>query len=241
MKIAILNCDEVDSDLVKKYGEYGDMFVTTLSARKEGLKFTQFDALHRQLPDDKEDFDGYIITGSRHNSYDNDPWIVELMQWVREADNLKKHVAGICFGHQLIARALGAEVKKSEKGWGLGSTTVQVQHRPDWLNKVPAQLKLWVSHQDQVQNCPPNCQVIASSDFCPVFMLAKQSHIFTVQGHPEFVESYTEVLLEKRQPFLTAAQYNKAKQSLNTEVDSSVVLDWILAMFAQSAPNARQN
>lgn len=241
MKIAILNCDEVDRDLVNKYGEYCDMFVNSLNARQKGLKFTHFDALHRQLPDKQEHFDGYIITGSRHNSYDNDPWIVELMEWVRSADRLQKHVAGICFGHQLIARALGAEVKKSEKGWGLGSTTVYLQHCPDWLNEVPQELKLWVSHQDQVQNCPAHCQIIARSDFCPIFMLAKQSHIFTVQGHPEFAESYTEVLLEKRRPFLTAQQYNKAKQSLNTQVDSSVVLDWILAMFAQGTANAGQN
>ncbi|CAG9298429.1 glutamine amidotransferase-related protein [Celerinatantimonas diazotrophica] len=241
MEIAILNCDKVDRDLAAKYGEYGDMFVTTLSERQTGLKFTHYDALHRQLPDEQKYFDGYIITGSRHNSYDNDPWIIELIEWVRSADRLKKHVAGICFGHQLIARALGATVKKSEKGWGLGSTTVQLQHRPDWLNEMPQQLKLWVSHQDQVQNCPPQCQVIAKSDFCPIFMLAKQSHIFTVQGHPEFIESYTEVLLEKRRPFLTSQQYNKAKQSLKTQVDSSVVLDWILAMFAQNAPNAGQN
>ncbi|MFM2485374.1 type 1 glutamine amidotransferase [Celerinatantimonas yamalensis] len=235
MNIAIIICDHVDAPFNQQFGEYSDMFVNALNALQTDLHFVYFDALQRQLPAPDTDVDGYIITGSRHNAYDNDPWIVELVQWVRQADQHQLNVAGICFGHQLVARALGAQVKKSDKGWGLGSALVQINERPAWLSNVPETLRVWVSHQDQVTSCPPGCSVVASSDFCPYFMLAKQSHIFTVQGHPEFQQDYTQILLDRHAGQLPAhASIEQLQTSMNKPVDSEVVLRWILALFSSA-------
>ncbi|CAG8999314.1 MAG: Carbamoyl-phosphate synthase small chain [Candidatus Celerinatantimonas neptuna] len=232
MKIAIIGCDYVDPEQVPLFGEYPDMFRSTLSELRYDLEFTDFDALRGQLPDISSSFDGYIITGSRYNSYDNDPWILKLLEWIQYADQARIKVAGICFGHQLIARALGAQVHKSTKGWGLGKTQVQVAQFPNWVTTKRNQLRLWVSHQDQVETKPPGCKVIAQSDFCPYFMLAKDRHIFTIQGHPEFLKGYTQYLLSKHENKLTPEGFDKATTSLEGTVDSKVVLQWILDLFS---------
>lgn len=232
MKIAMISCDYVDPEQVPLFGEYPDMFKSTLSELRSDLDFQVFDALNEQLPDFSSDFDGYIITGSRYNSYDNDSWIITLLNWVQQADQHKVKMAGICFGHQLIARALNADVNKSPKGWGLGKTQVQINQPPSWVTTERTQLRLWVSHQDQVETKPAGCQVIAQSEFCPYFMLAKDQHIFTVQGHPEFLKGYTQYLLSKHGSKLTPEGFDAATTSLEGTVDSKVVLQWILDLFS---------
>ncbi|MFM2480659.1 glutamine amidotransferase-related protein [Celerinatantimonas sp. YJH-8] len=233
MKIAIIKCDRVDPELAALFGEYPTMFVTQLQKLSSDLSFSQFDALEQQLPQELEQFDGYIITGSRHNAYDNDPWILNLMNWVQQADQAKARIAGICFGHQLIARALGGRVAKSAKGWGLGSTQVDIRQSPAWIQDAPSQLTLWVSHQDQVESVPDDLMAIAGNNFCPNFMLVKDSHIFTVQGHPEFTQGYTQKLLEKHTEQLSTERRAQINASMHAQVQSDIVLQWILRLFAQ--------
>lgn len=235
MKIAILDCDRVDADLVASYGEYSAMFIKQLQPLDETLEFTVFDALNQQLPPADAQFAGYIITGSRHNAYDDDPWILSLLDWFEQAYARSAKIAGICFGHQLIARAFGGTVAKSPKGWGLGSSEVNLSRSPKWVTDIPQHVCLWVSHQDQVLECPSELEVIAGNDFCPYFMLAKDRQIFTVQGHPEFERGYTQELAIKQRADLTDEQWQQVEVSLQQRVDAQPVLQWILALFAQSA------
>lgn len=231
MHIAIINCDYVAAKLAPQFGQYPDMFMRSLNALTSGLKFTIFDALSRELPPLTSEFDGYLITGSRYNAYDNDPWIELLLGWIQQTDQQRRPLAGICFGHQLIARALGATVSKSAKGWGLGSALVTIEQTPSWLINPPKQLRLWVSHQDQVQTLPPQCQCLAGNSFCPFFMLFKDTHILTIQGHPEFNQSYTYELAKQRREQVNDSQWARITDSLHYNIDSEVVLNWILHMF----------
>ena len=73
----------------------------------------------RTLPD-PAGLEAILLTGSPAGVYDDLDWIAPLERFVRAAYHAKIPMAGICFGHQLIAQALGGTVRKSEKGWGIG-------------------------------------------------------------------------------------------------------------------------
>ena len=134
MKIGILKTDAVREEWVSEHGEYPDMFAALLGAADPALTFTTYDVRLGEYPAAIEDEDAYLITGSRHSVYDPLPWIAPLMDFVRELDQRRIKLVGICFGHQLIAEALGGSTRKAEQGWGVGLHRHRFSDRPDWFD-----------------------------------------------------------------------------------------------------------
>ena len=94
-------------------------------------------------------------------------------------------MVGVCFGHQLIAQALGGTVRKSEKGFGLGRHVYDVA--PDNGLIEGPRIALACSHQDQVITPPAGARTILSSDFTPhAGLLYAGDTTLSVQAHPEF-------------------------------------------------------
>ena len=120
MHIGILRTDSVRQEWVPTYGEYPDMFERLLLAEDDALTFTTWNVEAGELPDSVEAADGFLITGSKSSVYDDKDWIRALEGFVRECHAARRKVIGICFGHQLVAQALGGSVGKSDKGWGVG-------------------------------------------------------------------------------------------------------------------------
>jgi GMP synthase-like glutamine amidotransferase len=234
MKIGIIVCDTVEPILSAEYGEFADMIMATLSPHGE-FEYELFDAVAGVLPAKDDQCQGYIITGSTHDSYADIPWLHQLAEWIRHCDQQKKLLAGICFGHQIIALALGGKVEKSHKGWGLGISRNTLHQRPDWMNSDKDILQLLVSHQDQVIQLPPSVEVIASSDFCPYFMLSKDNHILTVQGHPEFSVEFEKQLLVRKKTLISEKAYQTAIDSLALSLDSSDIMKWFATFFLLNA------
>ncbi|GEA60093.1 glutamine amidotransferase-related protein [Vibrio comitans] len=230
MKIGILVCGHLAPALSENYGQYSNMIAKVFEAVNNEITFYEYDAFNQQLPE-LEDCDGYILTGSVCNAYDNDPWILGLIDWIQRCEARRKPLVGICFGHQLIARALGGTVEKSPKGWGLGNDEVNIVAQKRWMNLSIDRLQMLVSHQDQVITVPRGMRVVASSDFCPNFMLAKDNHIFTVQGHPEFSLEFTSELIEMRKHLISEEHYRSTFEQLKQAPDSAIVLHWIDAFF----------
>ncbi len=226
MKIGIIVCDNVAAELAKDHGEYADMISASLSEFAH-FEFEQFHAVAQQLPTYLKQCDGYIITGSTHDAYADQPWIHELAAWIRQVDAQKIPLFGICFGHQIIAIALGGRVEKSTKGWGLGVSINQITQQPDWMTPKLDTLHLLVSHQDQVVETPQSLTVVARSEFCPNYMLAKDQHILTVQGHPEFSLAFERRLIERKRALLTDQQYDHALTSLELPPHSAIVMQWV--------------
>ncbi len=232
MKIGIITCGYVDPPLSDSHGQYVDMIETAFANVNNAMTFQNYDAIKGQLPS-LDECHGFILTGSIHNAYDDLPWILTLVDWIRSCEARRKPLVGICFGHQIIARALGGVVEKSHKGWGLGSCEVKVVAFKEWMNLAIDSARMLVSHQDQVVVVPKEMSVIAGNDFCPNFMLVKDDHILTVQGHPEFSAEFTEKLVIKRQHLLPQHQYEKAFVELKKPNDSVLFLHWINAFFTR--------
>lgn len=224
MKIAVLETGVPPEPLADTFGSYPDMFGSLLGP---GYEWEVFDAQKGELPDPAA-HSAYMITGSPAGVYDPLPWIGPLEAFIRAADGAK--MIGICFGHQVMAEALGGQVIKSPKGWGTGLHHYEVIRPQPWTNgeqriAVPA------SHQDQVVEQPPNTAVVAASDFTPFAALAWTDRpAISFQFHPEFSVAYAKALIEKRYDRVNSP--DEAIASLDSPNDNPLVAGWIRRFLA---------
>lgn len=231
MKIGILRTDTVRPEWAPEFGEYPDMFKRLLGEADPDLEFVVWDVEAGELPAHTDEADGYLITGSKSSVYEDKPWIRALEAFVRTLHAEKRKVVGICFGHQLIAQALGGFVEKSSKGWGVGVHTYAVT-APDLLSDHQGeQLRLLVSHQDQVAEMPPGAVEIVQNDHCDIGGMRIGKHVLTFQGHPEFVPEYAREIMEYRREVIGESRVEEGLASLATEHQGSRVARWIVDFF----------
>lgn len=223
MLIGILQTGHVHDTLVNDFGEYPDMFRRLLEG--QGLRFRTWSVVDMEFPQSVQDADGWLLTGSRHGAYEDLPFIAPLMAFIRDAYAAHVPMVGICFGHQVIAQALGGKVVKSDKGWGIGA------HDYAFGDQVLT-LNAW--HQDQVVERPKDATVVAHSDFCENAALIYGDRAFTVQAHPEIRNDYLTGLITKRAPGLVPEPVLAAANArLGTALDDKAVADRIAAFFKQ--------
>lgn len=228
MKLGILKTDEVRPEWVPEFGEYPDMFIELLRQADPSLEFRVYDVEHGQYPAEIDEVDAYLITGSKSSVYDDKPWIATLMDFVRELDRRRKKLVGICFGHQLVAQALGGKTEKSAKGWGVGLHTHHFSEVPSWNDEKDMSFDILVSHQDQVVTNAAGARVLAGSEFCENAVCQVGEHILTFQGHPEFVPEYSREIMEFRRKTIGEPVYHKGVASLAVAPQRERVARWIL-------------
>ncbi len=231
MILGILKTDAVRPEWVPDFGEYPDMFVALLSQLDPQLQFRIYDVEEGVYPEDIDEVDAYLITGSKSSVYEDKPWIVKLMDFVRELHGRKKKIVGICFGHQLVAQALGGKTEKSPKGWGVGRHTHRFNQAAHWHDQGEPDFEILVSHQDQVVKNAEGAQVLAGSDFCENAVCQVGDHILTFQGHPEFVPGYSREIMEYRHDTIGEDVYQAGIASLEQDHQGNRVARWILAFL----------
>jgi len=175
MKIGILMCGHAPAEVQEHFGDYDRMFAGFLAGYD--LTFQAWDVEAMDFPQSPADADGWLLTGSRHGVYEDHAFIPPLEKFVQDAHAQKAPMVGICFGHQLIARALGGRVEKFDGGWAVG------RYEYDFDQFGHLHLNAW--HQDQVLDPPKGARTIASNPTCAHAALTYGDHIYTVQPHPE--------------------------------------------------------
>ncbi|KAI4335507.1 hypothetical protein L6164_014146 [Bauhinia variegata] len=193
-----------DSDYVKKgYGGYFNVYVEAFG--EEGERWDLFRVYDGEFPDfnDLHKYDGFVISGSASDAFGNDYWILKLFFLLQTLDAMQKKVLGICFGHQVICRAMGGRVGRAYTGWDIGIREVSLvkdlgtcSYIED-MDEMPASLSIIEIHQDEVFEVPLGAQVIASSDKTGVEMFAIGDHILGIQGHPEYTKDILSNLIDR--------------------------------------------
>lgn len=236
MKVGLLLCDDVMPELQPTYRNYPDMFADLLTQAEPSLQLVVYRVLDGDYPPAPESCDGYVISGSKSGVNDDEQWIRDFEQYVARLCQLKIPLVGICFGHQMIAKALGGKVERANNGWGVGVANYQLSDRnvPQWIDPALNNFSLNAIHQDQVTLLPEDATTLASSDFCPIAMFTVGKHALAVQGHPEFPSAYLDDLLDRRQDRIPPSVYQSAKQSMSLPNDSLAVAQWIIAFFRQA-------
>jgi GMP synthase-like glutamine amidotransferase len=228
MKLAILETGKPPPDLIPVFGRYPAMFETLLG---EGFDYASIDVQHEPLPPDVGRYDAYLITGSSAGVYEDHAWLAPLRTFIKAAQGRSKLV-GICFGHQIMAEALGGRVEKSDKGWGVGLHTYPVVRRESWMDDAPS-VSVPASHQDQVVLQPPGTHVLASSVFTPYAGLVwGDAPAISFQFHPEIEPDYAAALYESRRDRLPDA--DAAIASLEAPNDNARVGGWIRRFLLES-------
>ncbi len=223
MLIGILQAGHLDRGDVPM-PEYDVLYPALLDGY--GFTFRTWRVVEGEFPDGVEEAHGWLISGSRHGAYEDHEWIPPLEDFIRNAYAKSVPLVGICFGHQIIAQALGGRVEKFSGGWSVGLTDYEIEGQTYALNA-------W--HQDQVVEVPPRAKVIGHSDVCANAAMIYDNKAFSVQPHPEFDDEVVGKLLENRAPGLVPGdRIDAAVAKLNLGDDNRRMADRIAAFFKET-------
>ncbi len=224
MRIGILQTGHAPDEVRGTLGDYADMFKRLLDG--QDFEFQTFDVVDGVFPKGPGEADGWLITGSRHAAYEDHDWIAPLEALIRDIAASGRPLIGVCFGHQIVAQALGGRVEKFRGGWSVGR---QVYDFGD------DELALNAWHQDQVVELPEGAQVIAESDFCPYAALVIGDNILTVQPHPEFDAKMMAALIEHRGEAVPDELLEAAKAGLTKTTANDQMAERMAAFFRKGA------
>lgn len=227
MKIGILQTGRSPEQIAEKHGDYDQFFVRLLDGK--GFTFDTYPVLDGVFPEGPEAADGWLITGSRHGAYEDHDWIPPLETFLRKTYAKGVPIVGICFGHQILAQALGGKVEKFASGWSVGPVTYQSERFG------PQTIIAW--HQDQVVERPSEATVIGRSDFCENAFLAYGNTALTVQPHPEFDADFMLDLLATRGKILPEEHQAYVRNHAGTPLTSPAFAEEIARFFKADRPD----
>jgi GMP synthase-like glutamine amidotransferase len=213
-RVAIIEADTPVPAVVAELGTYGTIFTNLLVAAGLSQETTRY-SVHNvvehpenlpNLEDPVDPLDAVLISGSKHNSYDDVDWINQLAAFVNAALAKGVRVVGICFGHQVIARALGAKVGVNPKGWEIAAVPITLTEKGqevfaelvETAAKANGTINIMQMHRDIVFEVPTGTELLAYNDICGVQGFYKRGVVWTVQGHPEFTEFIETSLISLR-------------------------------------------
>ncbi|WP_135077648.1 type 1 glutamine amidotransferase [Terasakiella sp. SH-1] len=197
IRLGMLTCGAFDDETIgSKYeGDYVDFFYRGFTAAGREFSYKNYHVFEDEFPDTIEECNAWLVTGSKNGAYEDLPWIHRLQSFVKKSYDAQIPLVGICFGHQLLAQALGGKVEKAKAGWGIG---VQKYTLFEPLGGIEGNcLKLYAIHQDQVVKLPPQGRVIASTDHCPIAAIRYQGPAVSFQPHPEFTKEFEHDLVKR--------------------------------------------
>ena len=225
MKIGIFQTGYLPKQLAEKHGQFPQMFEQLLQGH--GFTFENYAVVDNQFPQSIHACDGWLITGSAHATYEAHEFIAPLEKFICDAYTNAVPVAGICFGHQIMAQALGGKVEKFSGGWAAGRVKYDVAGKT---------CKLVAMHQDQVVEKPDDADVIATSEFCVNAGFAYKGAAISFQPHPEFTTEFTsDLIAAKSGKGFSKEIANTALASLGAKDGSSEIAAQLAAFFNSAA------
>lgn len=234
MTLGVLLCDSVHPDRLHIEGDYPDIFTNLFrSCTPDGIAVSLrfYDVTANQYPEHLNECDGYLTNGASASVHDVDPWIARFEEFIRRLHRCETRLFAICFGHQMVAHALGGRVEKAQRGWGVGIHEVSITHEEPWMIPAAQSFRIISSHQDQVVELPPEAVVLASTPHCPV-SLFRCGTLVGIQGHPEFSIPYARALLDSRAGIIPEHVRRTASGSFHREADQALLVSWMVRFLA---------
>jgi GMP synthase-like glutamine amidotransferase len=233
MHIAVLATNTDDSEFAARHPRDVEKFRVLLQGVRPGWNITAFDLPKCEFPKDVQGFDGFLIGGSPSSVHDEDAWIERLFTVIREAYAAGKPLAGACFGHQAIAKALGGTVGLNRGPFVLGTAETEVVASAPWMEPVRS-FRLAAAHGEQVTVLPPGAEVVGRTEGCPAACYRIGGRVFATQYHPEMTPVFLAALVEEFAPKFPAEVREAAQASLPLGTEGPRFAEWIARFFEQA-------
>jgi GMP synthase-like glutamine amidotransferase len=235
MHIAVLATNTDDSDFAARHPRDGVKFTALLHGARPGWQVTAFDLPKGDFPDTLQGFDGVLIGGSPSSVHDKDAWIARLMRLILQAYAAGMPLAGACFGHQAIAKALGGTVGPNPGPFVLGTAETEVIAPAPWMEPV-ARFRLAAAHGEQVTVLPPGAEVVGRTEGCPAACYRIGRRVFATQYHPEMTPAFLAALVGEFAPQFPAEVGEAARVSLELGAEGPRFAEWIARFFESANP-----
>ncbi len=234
LRICILEADDLHPQLQPQYHSFGQMFVRLLGSQSRAARFEIYNVVRGEYPPSPAQYDAFLVTGSKADSFGGEAWIVRLREYLLIRYRAGDVLLGVCFGHQILALVLGGLTERADRGWGVGVHSYRMLQMPVPELAQRSQLQMLISHRDQVTRLPAGAELLAASDFCPNAAFMLDDRVLCFQGHPEFTHDFSRSLLQIRQGIYTPEFYARGLDSLHQEHDGLLVGGWMLEFVARA-------
>jgi GMP synthase-like glutamine amidotransferase len=233
-RIAVLTTVEGLPPFALRHPDDGAKVAAGLKPLRAEWQFDTWRVSENQWPADVTTYDGVVITGSPASVNDDSAWIRQLEQVVRDLHARSRPIVGICFGHQVIATALGGRVAASASGLRIGTATTRFTAHAAWMQPAQAAVTLYAAHEDQVVEPPAEATVLGGDEVCPVAAYAIGATVFATQCHPELSRAFMDDVLAAMGPMLTPDALQRGLRQVQQPVDAPLMMRWIAQFFDQA-------
>lgn len=189
--LLILQTGSASPSVLRQYGDYDHMFVRACGLERaqaqDGLRCVH--VVRGERPELPRAYAGVLVTGSDAMVSDRLPWSEAAAGWLRDALDAELPVFGVCYGHQLLAHALGGEVVNHPAGQELGTHEIALSAsagQEPLLKGIPARFAANLFHLQTVTVLPREAVVLAASAHDPHQILRYAPMVWSTQFHPEF-------------------------------------------------------
>jgi GMP synthase (glutamine-hydrolysing) len=201
-RLVILKTGNTLPPILESFGDFDRWFLNGLS---EKLDRQVVDITCQPLPGEPDQWDGIVVTGSPAMVSDRAPWSESAAAWLAKAVEMRIPVLGVCYGHQLLAHALGGKVGYHPKGRETGTYQVNLHASAQGdplFEGLPAEFPAQLSHRQSVLELPGNAILLASNEFEPHQAFRVGPCAWGVQFHPEFTADIMRAYLKAQTPDL---------------------------------------
>lgn len=236
-RVVILKTGDALPPIRDAFGDFDRWFLNGLSAEMDR---EVVDVTGQALPGQPDDWDGIVVTGSPAMVSDRAHWSETTGAWLARAIELGVPVLGVCYGHQLLAHALGGRVDYHPKGRETGTYRVRLhpaaQDDPLFTG-LPDEFPVQLTHRQSVIELPENAVLLASNDFEPHQAFRIGTCAWGVQFHPEFTADIMRAYLTVQTPVLMAE--GLSPETLTAGVEPSGHASALLQRFSDIVINSR--
>jgi GMP synthase (glutamine-hydrolysing) len=185
--VLIIRTGRAPASIRARHGDFPHWFRLGSQLPLRQLRVVDVEA--GELLPSPHDIAGAMITGSAAMVTERLPWSERTAGWIRDAMDVELPLFGVCYGHQLMAHALGGRVDYLPGGREIGTQSIEMlpHHAQDsLLSALPAAFRAHTTHEQSVLEAPDGSVILARSHRDPHHLLRYGAKAISTQFHPEF-------------------------------------------------------